>query len=348
MNLLHFTDLHWRGDTPRSRKDNYQQAGSRKLAEVRELAVKHNCAAVLFTGDTTHTPNLDKGPEGDLNREIQAFPRQIYGIIGNTHDVWGDNPAMLRRTTLYVVAKGMMQLVHPGAPVVIEEDGVRVQLTGQHYHEHIDRRDWRMDYCVYPEGDPSAPEGHEHWRLADVDYAIHMVHGMLRTEPIMEGVPVTIVDDVLAETHADITISGHDHKGYGIQYRDKRFACNPGALMRLTAGRDDIDRTVQVALYTLTKTECSGVLIPLKSAAPADEVLDRTRIEVEKIQKGAQEAFIAGLKTGGDMQSLDLRAIVEDMAANRHMPERVRVEALRRVAEAQSELAAKELLEATA
>jgi DNA repair protein SbcD/Mre11 len=339
MKLLFFTDLHARGDNPRARRDNYPQAMFAKLAEIRDLATAHGVAAVLFGGDLTHSPDAGDGIKGDLIRTFRSWPVPIYGVWGNTHDIWGDHPATLRRTALGVVAAaGCINLLQPGEAVLLNEDGMQVQITGQGYHEEMDRRDWRRDYVVYPPGVAWAPEGHQHWRLPESCWAIHIVHGMLRTEPLMEGIPVTLVRDVLNETSAHVTLSGHDHLGYGVQSRPDRvgyWACNPGATMRLTAAREEIERPVRVALITLTEDSCSVELIPLASAAPGPDVLDRTQIERAAARKGALDQFMEDVRTGGDFEAIDVRGVVERIAANKGVDAAVRQEALDRVAAAQ-------------
>lgn len=329
MKLLYTNDWHVKGTNPRSRKDNYTEALRRKVAEVRNLASVHDCKAILFGGDLTDTPDISESVMGDLIRDLLAFPVPIYGIWGNTHDIWGDNPATLRRTALGVVAAAEgIRLLEAGAPVVLEEDGIRVQVTGQGYHAEMDRRDYRLDYCVYPEGSPIAPDGHQHWKSPDSTWAIHIVHGMLRTEPLMAGVPVTLVNDVLDNTSANVTLSGHDHNGFGVKGELARLACNPGALMRLTAAKEELTRPVQVALIALTTTFCTVELIPLQSAAPGDEVLDRSKLDADKARKSALEDFSANIAVGGQFEAMDMATVVERVAGNKNVAAAVKAKAL--------------------
>lgn len=336
--LLYFTDLHARGTNPRARTDDYTAAMFRKLAEIKALAEAHQVKAVLFGGDLFHAPDAADSVKGELIRFLRTFPVPIIGVWGNTHDIWGDNPATLGRTALGVVeASEAIHLLKPGEPYLIEEDGLKIQITGQGYHEHMDRRDWRLDYCVYHQGSPLAPEGHQHWRSPDVTWAIHIVHGMLRTEPLMDGVPVTIVQDVLDTTQANITLSGHDHLGFGVKGELTKLACNPGALMRLTADRKEIDRPVQVALITLSDT-CKIELLPITCAAPGPEILDRTHIERAEARGNAMDQFMASVKTGGDFEAIDVAGVVERIAANKNVAAEVKAEAIQRVRMAQEEI----------
>lgn len=341
MKFLFMTDIHARSTNPRARKDNLLETMFLKLDEVRQLGIEHGVTAYLFGGDLTDKPDTPYSVTGALIRSLMQFPAPIYGVAGNTHDIWGDNILTVQRTALDVVqAAGCIDLIEPGKARMFEGKGFTVQVTGQHYHKEMDRRDFRMDYCVTR--DPESPD-RMHYRTGDVRWAIHIVHGMLTAEPLMEAIHHTLVEDVLANTMADITLSGHEHKGYGVVEAHGRTACNPGALVRLFADRKEMERTVQVALITLTADSCKVELIPLQSARPGDEVLDRSHIDTANAKNMAMERFIADVHQGGDFEALDIPSIIERMAANKGVPAAVLQEAIERVHVATEELSAREV-----
>lgn len=339
--MLYCTDLHARGNNPRARMDDYQEAMRRKLIEIDEISCQHQCQAVLFGGDLTHSPDAAPSVINALIRSLRRFSVPIYGIAGNTHDVWGDNVSTLPRTALGVVeAAGLIKLLWPGDALMLEEeDGFKVQITGQHYHAEIDRRYRAFDYCVAP-SEATGWDEWKHWRRPDARWAIHMVHGMLRTRPLHHSVPVTLVADVLSETSADITLSGHDHGGYGIVRQGNKIACNPGAIMRGTAAREEIARTVQVALIELTADSCDVQLIPLQSAAPGPDVLDRSHIDQAIEREQALEEFIEAVRKGGHFEALDVVGVIQRIADNQGVSPEVRAEALARVEAAQEAIGA--------
>lgn len=343
MKLLYFTDAHARGDSPRARRDNYQDALRRKFAEIRDLVIRHQCQAVLYGGDLTHTPDVALSVIGDLISELQQFPVPIYGVAGNTHDVWGDNVQTIRRTALGVIqSAGLIHLLEPGVALFLEEEGLRVQITGQHYHADIDRRDPIYDYCVVPD-EPTGPTEHrpQHWRRPHVHRAIHIAHGMLWTKPFPGNVPVTLVNHLMGRTWADVTLSGHIHEGFGaLRNQVGQWVVNPGALMRLSADPSEIRRQVQVALITLTPESTDVELIPLTSAAPGEEILDRSHIEQAEARAEALQSFLFGVRMGGNLEALDIPAIVARMADNKGVPDPVKTEALHRVQVAQEAIGA--------
>ncbi|MDP2661238.1 MAG: metallophosphoesterase [Dehalococcoidia bacterium] len=341
MNLLYCTDLHARGDNPKARLDSYQEAMWRKVSEVFDLSRQHRCKAILFGGDLTHLPDVSKSVERDLISLLRQSPCPIIGISGNSHDVWGGNADTLRRTALGVVeAAGCIQLIWPDDPAIVEEDGVTVQVSGQPFHPYLDRRDFRLDYCVLPANHRNVEgyEEYQHYRDPNVQWCIHMIHGMLRTRPLMNA-PITVVQEVLKHTAADITLSGHDHGGFDPVWHEGRVACNPGALMRGAADEEHIERTVQALLLSFTPQTFTLDLIPLQSAAPGAEVLSRAHIEAEKAKIIAREAFMQGIQAGGDFKVLDLAGVVDRIATNKGTPDRIRALTMEYLTRAREQMA---------
>ena len=123
---------------------------------------------------------------------------------------------------------------------------------------------------------------------------IRVVHGMLLDHDLPYEARYTNLYNL--ETNADIILSGHDHCGYGvIKRQDGILFVNPGALMRLTASEAEMNRTVQVAIIdTETRT---AELVPLTTAKPAVEVIDRSKLDEKKERLYAMEDFAALIKT---------------------------------------------------
>jgi len=168
--------------------------------------------------------------------------------------------------------------------------------------------------------------------------SIHLVHSMLMDHSPGFEMRHTLISQV--ETTAQIIISGHEHIGFGIKRRDDGVMfINPGALCRLSAHHAEIERQVQVALLTVHEGgECEAELIPLKSAAPGHEVLSRVHMEAEAERNDRLEKFLSLLASEGEAKFLEVREIVEDLAARENIPENVKSEALRRIGKAREKL----------
>lgn len=111
-------------------------------------------------------------------------------------------------------------------------------------------------------------------------------------------------------------MTGHDHTGYGVYQRsDGVVFVNPGSLTRLSASTAEIERIVQVALIDVSAGGIEVKLVPLKSAKPGGEILDRSGIEAEQQRQYAMEEFAALIRTSaGEKVLLNIDDIVATIA----------------------------------
>jgi DNA repair exonuclease SbcCD nuclease subunit len=206
--------------------------------------------------------------------------------------------------------------------VRLEAGGIRACLIGQPYHLDIDRRPRHLDYCVEKD--------------TESDLTIHLIHGMLLDRQQFPG-DYTLIDD-LGNSGADLVLSGHYHLGYGALQRGDRHYVNPGALVRLSNHHREIERKVKVALIDLTGGAVNCRLIPLQSAPPGEEVLDRTRVEEMETRVLAMESFTREVKEATELRRWNVGQIISELAKAENLSEEVRLEALRRIAEAEESL----------
>jgi exonuclease SbcD len=210
-------------------------------------------------------------------------------------------------------------------------------VTGQEFHAELDRRNPILDYCVVPEG----KGGSLHERSPEAHFAIHLTHGMLLEKPFIEGSAHTLLDQVMAHTVADVTFGGHYHPGWSKVYEaDGRLFINPGALVRMGAQAADWERPIQVVLLELQAGEpIRWQLIPLRSAPPAEAVLDFGQKDLQMERERALADFLQGVGEASQFEVLEVQSIMERVAESEGVPEPVRREALRRLGLAQEELA---------
>ncbi|WP_371374478.1 exonuclease SbcCD subunit D [Sporomusa aerivorans] len=295
MKFLFVGDLHLRGTNPRNRIDDYKEAVKAKLREVFSLAEQHEIKAILCPGDIWDRPEVSIGVLVEFMQVFRECPVDFYTCAGN-HDIHGYNLDTYDRTSLRLLAELVPKFrVFSESQVMVYPD---VAITFGPYSGRIDR------------------EGHgydTHWK--DEQFKIHITHGMLldHTPPFDR---FTLIQDV--KTTADLVLTGHDHHGFGIYRRsDGKVFCNPGSLTRISASTGEIERPIQVALIDVLDKQTFDIqLIPLQSAKPGSEVLDRSKIEAEKQRQYAMEEFAALIQTGsGEKVLLNINDIVESIAA---------------------------------
>jgi len=329
MRILFFTDTHIRGTNPQNRKDNFVETLFRKLEEVFDIAKKNNVDMLLHGGDIFDRPDISPSLVRDLIILIGKYSFPIYAVAGN-HDVFGQNPLTLNRTMLGVLdGAGFIKLIKPREKLFFKENNITIQLTGQHYYFGIDTDGDKKGYKVEKE--------------PDVDYAIHVVHGMLLEKPFFEGMAYTLIEDIL-ETEADITLSGHYHAGFATKCVDNKYFVNPGSLVRINNSLNELLRMPKVILLDLEK----GIKIKevyLKSALPGEEVLDRSKVESMAFRERKLSEFIQSVNSTGNYETFDINRIVELISRQQNLKDEVILEALKRIGQAQELLGKEDLLE---
>ena len=315
-------DIHYRGTNPRARLDNFQEALSAKLLETIHLARDHKADCIIIPGDVFDGPSTSWGVVADLIQILKSAPCPVLSIHGN-HDIYGQNPATRHRTPYGLLSKiGFLWDVEES-----EFNGSEnVIVTGCGFDTNTDTKT--------PEG--KAQFSPRIW--VDGAFQIHVVHSMLLDKQPGFDMRHTLISEV--KTSAQVIISGHEHTGFGIVRResDRMLFVNPGALCRLSAHVAEIERPVQVALLTVENGQATAELIPLKSARPGHEVLSREHIESAAERESRIDEFLKLLASEGEAKFLEVREIVEDIAARENLPEAIKAEAVRRIGEAREKL----------
>nr|WP_311565456.1 metallophosphoesterase [Peptoniphilus grossensis] len=318
MKLLYLTDTHIRGTSPKNRLDDYQETLKEKLREVASIIKEEKIDYVLHGGDLFDRPDVSVSIVSDFAKIFQSFGVPIYIISGN-HDIFGHNPDTLDRTMLGLLCNlGVMNLVNY-KKIILEKD-IKVQLTGSPYVYSMDDAFNRENYI-----------------LDEVDntckYSIHMTHGFLIDKPFLKEVSHTLIDDIRS-TKADITLGGHYHFGFKTVELDNKYFVNPGALIRISNSKSEINRRPKVNIISLAD-EIKIEDRFLKCAKPGEEVLDRSEMERHQFKGIKLAEFKESIDATTNYNSLDIFDLLLKISKSENISEEVKKEALKRVEEAQ-------------
>lgn len=347
MKFLYFGDTHYRPTSPENRVDNFSETMKRKTEEIISIGKKHKVSAFLQPGDffdkadppnefVSETANLWGGGKahevftkynaGEMDEAsvIEALKSYIpmIGVVGN-HELFGNNISTLKKTAIGQLNKwGLMKFATKENPYYFKtEDGLKVAITGTHYHLDIDSPEHVDDYVVEE-------------KLGDIH--IHIVHGYLTDKSKGDMFRHTLIDQI-KHTKADLTISGHDHIGFPITEVDGKYFVNPGAIPRQSNDLKEINRQVKVLLIDITKEYGLKLKeIPLKSAVDGNLVLNRTKIVERKKKASRLEEFKKAVREAGVKKATDITEIVRDIADNRNLPVEVKNQVVERVSEKMS------------
>lgn len=314
--FLFFTDSHIRGTNPKNRKDDFYETLKNKFNEIKELILKLNVDYVIHGGDWFDRPDISPSIVREFAIIIKSFERPVYTVAGN-HDIFGQNPDTVGRTMLGLLeGTGIIKLLSHNDEILLDKKGIKVQIRGSGYSYNVDGEDYKKYYIVK--------------KREDADYAINIVHGMLLQRPFYEGVQYTLLDDIL-ETEADITFAGHYHSGFGVKKVGDKYFINPGSIVRVSTSISEISRKPEVVLLELGV----GIKISeieLKTALPGDEVLDRESLMMSKDRDMKLHQFYQGIAASGEYKKIDLEEIISNIASNEELSDKVREEAIRRIA----------------
>lgn len=320
MKLLFFTDTHIRGTSPKNRKDDFVDTLEKKLYEILDIISREDIDYVLHGGDLFDRPDVSVSVVSRFAKILKQFKIPIYMISGN-HDIYGHNPKTINRTMIGLLSElGILNIINQGDKVILSKNHIKVQVTGQPYVYDIDSLNYKKYYTVNNVDE-------------NVDYSIHLVHGMLLNKPFIKGIPYTLVDSI-KDTLADITLSGHYHSGFSDIQIDNKYFINPGSMVRISNSLQEMNRKPKVLIISLTdKIDIS--YINLKTAKNGESVLDREEIEKNIYKRERMYEFKQTIDTALNFDKIDINDVLIEVSNSEGVPEEVKVEALKRIAHAQ-------------
>lgn len=298
--LLITGDWHLRGSTPRNRTDDYREASKLKILEIFEIAKRDKVDAIICPGDIWNSPEVSIAVLLEFSKLLSESPVPIHTTPGN-HDLFGYNLQSYERSSLKLLellTPNFNVHLDPTKPVVIGD----MVLSFQPYSSEVDVYGFGYDVPV------EITERYPNHKKLKVTHGYCMLNA-----PIWDR--YTLIGECV--TTADMVINGHDHKGHRVFERsDGKLFCNPGALMRMDASVQNIDRQIEVAIVGTEGGDLHYGFVPITTAKPGDEVLDRSRIEAENQRRAAMDSFkvLIEAKTGGKAL-VDINQVVQEIAA---------------------------------
>ncbi|MGE5329977.1 MAG: metallophosphoesterase family protein [Deltaproteobacteria bacterium] len=329
MRFLFFTDTHIRGTNPKSRLDDYYLALKNKFEEIVDIIKKNDIDYVIHGGDWFDRPDIAPSIVRDFAVLVKKFDRPVYSVAGN-HDIFGHNPETISRTMLGLLeGTDVIKIIEDNKPVIIEKDDIKVQIYGHSYSYEIDEKGLKESYIVK--------------KNKDCDYCINIVHGMLLPKAFIEGIKYTTINEI-SSTEADITLAGHYHSGFGIKKVNERFFVNLGSLARISALKSEIERIPQVVVIEL-KEEINIWTVPLECAKAGEEILDREHIENAQNRAYKLNQFFQNIDASGDYKQIkiDINDIIEQIVTAQGISDKVKVETIKRIEQARSNIAGEEV-----
>lgn len=318
MKFLYFTDTHIRGTTPKNRKDDFIETLENKFNEILKIIEMENIDYLLHGGDLFDRPDISISIVSRFAKIFNNICIPFYIISGN-HDVFGHNPNTINRTMIGLLNElGILEIIN-NKNIMLEKNDIRVQLTGQPYIYDIDKKD-KSSYIVSELDN-------------NIDFSIHMVHGMLLDKPFIKGVDYTLIDEI-KNTLADITLSGHYHSGFKEINIEGKYFINPGSVIRISNTMREFKRKPKVVIIDIEdKIDISYIY--LESAKDGELVLDRSEIEKNIFKNERIYEFKQTIDAAMNFEKMDINDILIEVSKAEEIEEKVKKEALKRIADIQ-------------
>lgn len=336
MKFLYVGDLHQDELVPIHRIDNFNETRREKIFEILQIAKDNKVNAILHGGDFFNRPKMSNEfvtsiietwnnklipidiqdltfqfqagniSENEYLKEINKYKENnipFISIIGN-HDLIGDNIESYPKTSLNVLeTSGFLHIVDKDNPIIFKEKDISVAITGYHYNRELDKSTDKKGYIV---DEKVQIDG------KNVDYQIHITHGMLTSKSYGKKFAHTVINDIQNLTVADLTINGHDHIGFDTIFYNNKIFANPGSPFRLSADKKEIARMPKVMLINIDNNGITLQDIYLKCAKKGDIVLS----EDAKIIAKNKQSTMAKIQTMINQSSMQKGLRIADIIDN--------------------------------
>ena len=256
MKLLVTGDWHLSDRTPRSRKDDYQEAMNGKIRRILSIAGKNQVEAILQAGDLTDSHDSpDKFKVKWIDR-FRNFPK-IYTVPGqhdlryHTSDIWNTPLGVLSQAVaIHTITDNRSR------DLFDDVADKRINVYGAGWGQEI------------PKPDPEI-------------YSILITHRMVVMDKLWAAqenyeMPGTLLRE---NPGYQLIVSGDNHNSF--HYIDGgRFLINCGSLMR--SNIDQVDHKPCVWIFDTDENPAEQIYLDVK---PFEKVMDIERAEREKAVK---------------------------------------------------------------
>lgn len=285
MKLLATGDLHLRGRNPENRLGDWFNDQSEKVYWVLDLAEQLGVRAILQPGDLGDAPLWSEY----LKQYYISALRQVrilwYGVRGQ-HDVFYHSLSSWDRTSMSVLEAAGVYKVLSDKPVALAEYKYKQQTYSiQETIGHVE-----IFGASWGEPVPAVRR-----RSPDTIARILVIHQMITCGgELYPGQTDRTEADEFLERHAgfDLIVTGDNHLFCWAE-KDGRWLVNCGTLMRLSAGLDSYNHQPRVAVYDTIERTVDWYEVPCR---PAEEVLDRERVEAGAAKDERMDVFIENLQ----------------------------------------------------
>jgi len=290
-------DLHLTNRSPERRKDNYFETLLRKLDQAFSIFKKASCDCVIQVGDFFDAPTVANRVKSSVISLLKKHKKKVYCVVGQ-HDITGHSLQTLNNSPLAVLeASGDVTIVRRAEVIgdVSDKDSTAVVVYGASFGEEV-------------------PEPYED------SYNILITHRMIGDRPLYPGQELMSPKRFLKKyPDYNLVVAGDYHYRF-IEMWNGRTIVNPGALVRKTISKFDLEHNPGVVIFD---TATSTVKTVLLDVSPVEEVFDLSKKQEQK-NTDLLLQFIESLKDRSSAEQEGWKHILLKVLEERNCSEEVK------------------------
>ena len=265
-------DLHLTNKSPERRIDGYWQTLLGKATQALEIFNEKKCDAILQVGDFFDAPTVAKKVESEVIQLFHHFGRdeddRVFCVYGQ-HDIAGHSKWTLPNSPLAVLQAARVVKILDDNPVIAGGEDDIVHFYGASFGE-------------------SVPKPYED------SYNILVTHRMIGNRPLWPGQELVGPRQFLRKHPGyNLIVCGDYHYRFTETWNG-RTIINPGAIVRKTIGKFDLEHKPAVVIFDTDTGESE--VVELKIEVP-EKVFNLTRV-VKKKDNQILAALVEKLKSG--------------------------------------------------
>lgn len=266
-------DLQLTNRAPKRRIDDYWKTLCRKLSQALYIFDEKKCDCIVQVGDFFDSPTVAKQVESEIIQLFHCFgrdeDRRVFCVWGQ-HDVSGHSKSTLPNSPLAVLQAARVVKILDDNPVLVGEEDTAIHLYGASFGE-------------------SVPEPYED------SYNILVTHRMVGDRPLWPGQELVGPRAFLREHPEYNLVCCGDYHYRCIEKWNGRVFINPGAIVRKTIGKFDLEHKPAVVIFDTDTNEIEVVELKVK---PPEKVFDFAKT-VKKKDNEVLANLVEKLKSGG-------------------------------------------------
>ena len=281
-------DLQLTNKSPIRRIDDYWETLCGKVTQALEIFAEKECECVVQVGDFFDAPTVACKVKADIIQLFHHFgrdeDRRAFCVWGQ-HDVSGHSKSTLPNSPLAVLQAARVVKILDDNPVIVDPDD-----------------DNYIGMCFYGASfDELVPKPFED------SYNILVTHRMIGNRALWPGQELVGPRQFLRE-HPDYNlVCCGDYHYRCIEKWNGRVFINPGAIVRKTIGKFDLEHKPAVVIFDTSTSEIEVVELDVK---PVEKVFDFTKI-VKKKDNEILANLVEKLKSRGKRLSGWKRVLVK-------------------------------------